>query len=81
MINILVPTDFSKNAWNAIEYALEYFKDSSCNFYLLHVTTISNYAGGETPLIPTADVIEKSLLKQAKVDLQKILIKIKKMPF
>lgn len=79
MKNILVPTDFSKNSWNAIEYALEYFKDSSCNFYLLHVTSISNYAGGETPLIPTADVIEKSLLKQAKVELQKILIKIKKL--
>ncbi|WP_370003018.1 universal stress protein, partial [Winogradskyella sp.] len=37
MANILIPTDFSDNAWNAIEYAVEFFKNSSCNFYLLHV--------------------------------------------
>jgi len=77
MKNILVPTDFSDNSWNAIQYALEFFKDTSCNFFLLHVTSISNYAGGETPIIPTAQVIEKTLLKQAKIELQKLLIKIK----
>ena len=37
MANILIPTDFSDNAWNAVEYAVEFFKNSSCNFYLLHV--------------------------------------------
>ena len=79
MKNILVPTDFSDNSWNAIQYALEFFKDTACNFYLLHVTSISNYAGGETPIIPTAQVIEKTLLKQAKIELQKLLIKIKEL--
>ncbi len=39
MKNILIPTDFSENSWNAIEYALHFFSKSSCNFYLLHVTT------------------------------------------
>ncbi|WP_066218339.1 universal stress protein [Formosa haliotis] len=36
MRNILLPTDFSENAWNAIEYALKMFKDESCKFYVLH---------------------------------------------
>ncbi|WP_299780969.1 universal stress protein [uncultured Formosa sp.] len=36
MKNILLPTDFSENAWNAIEYALQLFKDETCNFYILH---------------------------------------------
>src|SRR5690606_1297810 len=36
MKNILLPTDFSKNAWNAIDYALNLFKDDECLFYLLH---------------------------------------------
>ena len=79
MKNILIPTDFSDNSWNAIQYALEFFKDTSCNFYLLHVTSISNYAGGESPVIPTTAVIEKTLLKQAKIELQKLLIKIKEL--
>ncbi|WP_147677576.1 universal stress protein [Algibacter pacificus] len=39
MKNILIPTDFSENAWNAIEYALQFFGKSSCNFYILHIDT------------------------------------------
>lgn len=42
MKNILIPTDFSENAWNAIEYALRFFARSNCNFYILHVSTSSN---------------------------------------
>ncbi|UGU16092.1 universal stress protein [Sinomicrobium kalidii] len=37
MEKILIPTDFSDNAWNAVSYALKLFKDSECTFYLLHV--------------------------------------------
>ncbi len=36
MKRILLPTDFSKNAYNAIRYALELFKNDSCEFYILH---------------------------------------------
>lgn len=39
MKNILIPTDFSENAWNAIAYAVRFFKKSPCNFYLLNVKT------------------------------------------
>ena len=34
---ILLPTDFSENSWNAITYALQYFKHLPCNFYLLNI--------------------------------------------
>ncbi|MEJ2113114.1 MAG: universal stress protein [Flavobacteriaceae bacterium] len=33
---ILLPTDFSKNAWHAINYALELYKDENCDFYILN---------------------------------------------
>ncbi len=33
---MLLPTDFSENAYNAIRYAQELYKDESCLFYLLH---------------------------------------------
>lgn len=39
MKNILVPTDFSENANNAIEYALRLHKDEECVFYLLNTYT------------------------------------------
>tara|TARA_R110002049_G_scaffold283218_1_gene463244 strand:+ start:3422 stop:4300 length:879 start_codon:yes stop_codon:yes gene_type:complete len=34
---ILLPTDFSKNAWHAINYALELYKKAPCTFYILNV--------------------------------------------
>jgi nucleotide-binding universal stress UspA family protein len=39
MKKILLPTDFSKNAWNAIAYAVQFFKDEECLFYLLNTYT------------------------------------------
>ena len=43
MKNILIPTDFSPNAWNAIRYALEFFKEETVTFYLLHTYTPAFY--------------------------------------
>ncbi|MBU2995252.1 universal stress protein [Cellulophaga baltica] len=39
MKNILIPTDFSENAWNAVKYAIELFKNEQCNIYLLNTYT------------------------------------------
>lgn len=41
-MNVLIPTDFSKNAWNAVEYALLLMKDVDVHFTLMHVETESN---------------------------------------
>lgn len=43
--HILIPTDFSRNSWNALNYALHLYKEEECTFYLLnafqlyHLTT------------------------------------------
>lgn len=39
MKKILLPTDFSENAFNAIKYAVELFKDEECIFHLLNTYT------------------------------------------
>lgn len=39
MKKILLPTDFSDNSWNAIKYALQYFKEDECHFYLINTYT------------------------------------------
>ncbi|MHB1196780.1 MAG: universal stress protein [Lutibacter sp.] len=82
MKNILIPTDFSENSWNAVKYALAFFKGSACDFYLLHVTLIYNYASGESPVmpLPAIEVIDKTILKQAKKNLQKLVEKINELP-
>ena len=38
MINVLVPTDFSENSWNAIEYGVQFFQKELVHFYLIHVS-------------------------------------------
>lgn len=37
MNQLLVPTDFSVNSWNALEYAVRLFKNKPCTFYILHI--------------------------------------------
>jgi len=78
MKQILIPTDFSENSWNAIQYALAFFKNIECDFYFLHVTLISNYGGSEFPLFPSAEVIDKTLLHPGKTALKSLVKKIKK---
>ncbi|NND63700.1 MAG: universal stress protein [Flavobacteriaceae bacterium] len=34
---LLIPTDFSKNAWVALSYAIELFRNEVCDFYVLNV--------------------------------------------
>jgi nucleotide-binding universal stress UspA family protein len=71
MKNILIPTDFSENSWNAIEYAIQFFKKSACNFYLLHVnadgalkTDDSYYVQYENVGVSTLNKPSKELLKE-----------------
>ncbi|MFD0836081.1 universal stress protein [Mariniflexile aquimaris] len=40
-LNILLPTDFSDNAWNAAVYALKLYEEFKCTFYFLHSTKIA----------------------------------------
>lgn len=39
MKKILLPTDFSENAWNAVKYAISLYVDEECEFYLLNTYT------------------------------------------
>ncbi|WP_273565646.1 universal stress protein [Maribacter halichondriae] len=48
---ILVPTDFSKNALNAIRYALDLYKKQTCEFYFLNVFRVNSYTT-DTLIIP-----------------------------
>ncbi|GAA4884406.1 universal stress protein [Flaviramulus aquimarinus] len=76
MKNILLPTDFSENSWNAIKYAINFFEKESCNFYLLHVNRLSTILFNDSPYIATEDVIEDFYFKPIKLKLRKVLKRI-----
>ncbi|WP_347925557.1 universal stress protein [Pontimicrobium sp. SW4] len=78
MKSILLPTDFSDNSWNAIQYALHFFEKSICHFYLLHVNRLSNLASVDTSYITTPEAIEETQTKLAKKQLRQFLKRISK---
>lgn len=43
MKNILLPTDFSANSMNAIDYAMQFFENQECHFFILNIQKISEY--------------------------------------
>lgn len=40
---ILLPTDFSKNAWNTLVYASELYKNEECDFYIMNAFVVKAY--------------------------------------
>ncbi len=43
MKNILLPTDFSENAWNATVYAINLYKEDLCCFFLMNSYNVNGY--------------------------------------
>ncbi|ULC57893.1 universal stress protein [Flaviramulus sp. BrNp1-15] len=76
MKNILLPTDFSENSWNAIKYAVNFFEKEACNFYLLHVNRIGNNIMNGSPYIATEEVLEEVYTKPVKQQIRKVLKRI-----
>lgn len=76
MKHILIPTDFSDNAWNAITYAIELFSKKECNFYLVNVLPIATYTGGEATIYVAPEKLQESVLKENREKLKKLLLKI-----
>ncbi|TSE06542.1 MULTISPECIES: universal stress protein [Aquimarina] len=79
MKNILIPTDFSENSWNAISYALSFFRKVNCNFYILHVSPFEEMIGGDSFYASKDTVIEKHTHNN-KEQMQSLLKSIEKLP-
>ena len=76
MKNILLPTDFSENSWNAIVFALKFFEKTTCSFYLLNVNALSYVAAHNTPYLNNEKFVEESFTKPAKKQLKSLLKRI-----
>ena len=74
---IILPTDFSENAWNATVYALELFKHVPCDFFLLNSYQVGA-SGLSTKMVGANDTRLYNLMKeQSERDLQRELERIK----
>ena len=68
MVRILLPTDFSDNSFQAIQYATKVYNKTECTFYLLHTYTPtvyqSDYLMGSPEQIELGDILQKSSTNQ-----------------
>ena len=79
MKNVLLPTDFSENSWNAIKYAIQFFEKIECHFYLLHVDRLETISVNDTALMLDAEVIDRIYTKPTKQKLRELLRQISKL--
>jgi len=73
MKRILLPTDFSKNAWNAVFMAVKFYADMECKFYVLHAyePKKENIAGFKSSA--RAGVVYQSLAEASEGKLGEVL--------
>ncbi|AFU69705.1 universal stress protein, UspA family [Psychroflexus torquis ATCC 700755] len=66
MKNILLPSDFSKNSKNAIEYAMKFFENEECHFYILNIQKSSEYITADLVAGSQSDSVYDSIAKDSK---------------
>jgi nucleotide-binding universal stress UspA family protein len=76
MKKILLPTDFSNNSYNAIKYALQLYKDETCNFISLNTFTPIIYQfetmQASATQFQVMEVVKETSKKKLDILLQKI---------
>ncbi|SEL09678.1 Nucleotide-binding universal stress protein, UspA family [Aquimarina amphilecti] len=77
MKRILLPTDFSDNAYNAIRYAMQFFRNEKCTFYFLHTFTPVSYNVGYLIENPMPYGLEEIARMNSEKEIELIETKIK----
>lgn len=78
MKSILLPTDFSKNSLNAIDFAMNFFKHDNCEFYLINVQKASSFISDDMIAVSSSATIYNTIVDAAKKSISNIISNIKK---
>jgi len=72
MRKILIPTDFSENALNAIKYGLELFKYDRCEIYVLHAYSDEVYNTNGLLVRAEFDALKQQVFLNSEANLKKL---------
>lgn len=78
MRKILIPTDFSDNAMNALKYACKLFKHEITKFYIMHAFQDEIFADNTLMTQKTLDEVISIISSNSQTQLENILEQIKK---
>jgi len=73
MRKIVVPTDFSKNALNALKYACQIFKYTRCDFFILHAYADEVYQQDQEVKRSLLDELKEKTYRKSERELEKII--------
>ncbi|WP_139856514.1 universal stress protein [Aequorivita sinensis] len=73
MKNILLPTDFSKNSKNAIEYSLKLFEEETVTFHILNSQKPTGYITADVLYGAAGDSVYDGILNDNKKELEKLI--------
>ncbi len=77
MKSILLPTDFSKNSINAINYAAELFKNEACEFYVINIQKASSFVSDDLMTMTSSATIYHTLIDIAKKSIKNVINEVK----
>ncbi|HLT49661.1 MAG TPA: universal stress protein [Aequorivita sp.] len=73
MKNILLPTDFSENSKNAVNFALKFFEGQTCTFYILNSQKPSGYITADVLYGAPGTSVYEGILNDNKKELEKMV--------
>ncbi|NNK17604.1 MAG: universal stress protein [Maribacter sp.] len=77
MRKILVPTDFSDNAFNALKYACQVFKYEKSEIFIMHAYADEVYQQDKLTRRSQLDLVKEKISQSSEIQLKKILEEIK----
>jgi nucleotide-binding universal stress UspA family protein len=73
MKTILLPTDFSNNSLNTIDYAMLMFKDIECTFYILNIQKASSFVSSDLMMSSQSVNLYQALVDVSKKSLSNLI--------
>jgi len=77
MRKILVPTDFSDNAFNALKYACQVFKYEKCEIFIMHAYADEVYQQDKLTKRSKLEVLKEEVSRNSERQLKKVLEEVK----
>jgi nucleotide-binding universal stress UspA family protein len=75
---ILLPTDFSENSINAINYAMSLFVDENCEFYVVNIQKASSFVTDDLMTMSSSATVYNTIIDASKKSLNNLISTIEK---
>ncbi|MEY8019361.1 universal stress protein [Muriicola sp. SD30] len=73
---LLLPTDFSKHSWNAIQYTRKLYENENCNFYILNAYSEESHGLDSLKRLDPDDAFNNIVANRSQKELGEIMMRL-----